>query len=135
MPGGFSEPLGILAFPTIKTLGYAAFALYLNRIFSDTPRNALYFGVSRMLIGLAFGTALAVLSFPFVFVSELGFLVYLLGLIPVRILEWWLVIRGFYGRKSRTELAKPICLGVLLSFLLDIPALVGVVYAASFWIC
>jgi hypothetical protein len=138
MPGGFTEPLGILAFPAIKVIGYTAFALYLNKAFPDKARNIFIVGISRMLLGLAFGTALAFLSFPFVFVYGIGFLVYLIGLVPVRVLEWWLIIKGFYSRDRPlewAELKKPILLGVISSFLLDIPALTGLVYAASFWIC
>lgn len=135
MPGGFSEPLGLLAFPAIKAGGYTAFAIYLNRLYPDSPRNIFYVGVCRMLLGLAFGTVLALLSFPFVFVSGLGLLIYVVGLIPVRGLEWWIIIREFYGRKPWDEVKAPIILGIVWSFLLDIPALVGLVYTASFWIC
>lgn len=97
MPGGFTEPLGLLAFPAIKLAGYAAFALYLNKVFPDKPRNVLLVGASRMLLGLAFGTLLAFLSFPFVFVFGIGVLIYIVGLIPVRMLEWWILIKGFYS--------------------------------------
>ncbi|MEO7658999.1 MAG: hypothetical protein ABIV48_05235, partial [Pyrinomonadaceae bacterium] len=82
MPGGITEPLGPLAFPVIKTIGYTAFALYLNKCFPERPRNILMGGFSRMVLGLAIGTALALVSFPFVFVFGIGFLVYLIGLIP-----------------------------------------------------
>lgn len=88
-----------------------------------------------MLLGLAFGTVLALLSFPFVFVSGLGLAIYIVGLIPIRGLEWWIIIRGFYGPKPWDEVKAPIILGIVWSFLLDIPALVGLVYTASFWIC
>jgi hypothetical protein len=138
MPGGFSEPSGLLAFPAIKAVGYSAFAIYLNKAFPNNPRNVVIVGISRMLLGLAFGTALAFLSFPFVFVYGLGFVVYLIGLVPVRILEWWIIIKGFYGFERPlewAELKKPILFGVITSFLLDVPALTGLVYAASFWIC
>lgn len=135
MPGGFSEPLGLLAFPAIKAGGYMAFAVFLNRSFPDSPRNIVYVGGCRMLLGLAFGTVLALFSFPFVFVSGLGLLVYIIGLIPVRGLEWWIIIRGFYGHKPWNEVKAPIILGIVWSFLLDVPALIGLVYTASFWIC
>jgi hypothetical protein len=127
-----------LAFPAIKAVGYTAFAVYLNRIFSERPRNIVAVGVSRMLLGLIFGTALAFLSFPFVFVFGIGLLIYLVGLFPVRILEWWLILKAFYGGDPPLTLSNiktPITLGVITSFLLDIPALTGLVYAADFWIC
>jgi hypothetical protein len=138
MPGGFSEPLGLLAFPAIKAAGYTAFAVYLNRTFPDNPRNIFAVGLSRTGIGLVFGTALALLSFPFVLVGGIGVVIYGLGLIPVRVLEWWIIIKAFYSFDSPlswSELRRPVTLGVITSFLLDIPALTGLVYAASFWIC
>jgi hypothetical protein len=138
MPGGFSEPLGLLAFPAIKAVGYTAFAVYLNRSFPDNPRNIFAVGLTRTGIGLVFGTALALLSFPFVFVGGIGVVIYGLGLIPVRVLEWWIIIKAFYSFDSPlswSELRRPVTLGVITSFLLDIPALTGLVYAASFWIC
>jgi hypothetical protein len=138
MPGGISGPLGLLAFPVIKAIGYTAFAVYLNRVFSTRPRNVFAVGIVRTLLGLGFGTILAFLSFPFVFVFGIGLLIYLAGLLPVRVLEWWIILRGFYGGDPPlvwAEAKKPIFLGVSTSFLLDIPALTGLVYAADFWIC
>jgi len=138
MPGGITEPLGLIAFPAIKAAGYTAFAIYLNNRFPDKTRNVFIVGISRMLLGLAFGTVLAFLSFPFVFVFGIGLLIYLVGLNPVRVLEWWIIIRGFYSYDRPLkwpDLKEPIVLGVITSFLLDIPALTGLVYAADFWIC
>lgn len=138
MPGGITEPLGLIAFPAIKAAGYTAFAFYLNNRFPDKAKNVFIVGISRMLLGLAFGTLLAFLSFPFVFVFGIGLLIYLVGLIPVRVLEWWIIIRGFYSFDRPLkwpDLKEPIFLGVITSFLLDIPALTGLVYAADFWIC
>lgn len=138
MPGGLSEPLGLIAFPAIKAAGYTAFAIYLNRKFPSKPRNIFAVGLSRMLLGLVFGTLLAFLSFPFVFNFGIGILIYATGLIPVRILEWWIIIKAFYGLGKPlawSEVSVPIALGVVTSLLLDVPALVGLVYAANFWIC
>lgn len=138
MPGGLSEPLGLIAFPAIKAAGYTAFAIYLNRNFPERQRNVFAVGLSRMLLGLGFGTLLAFLSFPFVLVFGIGVLIYVGGLIPVRILEWWIIIKGFYSLDrplTWSEMSRPIGLGVVTSFLLDIPALIGLVYAADFWIC
>lgn len=138
MPGGLTEPLGLIAFPAIKAAGYTAFAIYLNRKFPSKPRNIFAVGLSRMLLGLVFGTLLAFLSFPFVFNFGIGILIYTTGLIPVRILEWWIIIKAFYGLGKPlawSEVSVPIALGVVTSFLLDVPALVGLVYAANFWIC
>ena len=135
MPGGISEPIGLLAFPTIKGAGYSLFALYLNKCFPDSPKNIVVVGISRMLLGFIFGLLLALVSFPFVFETGLGFLFYFFGLVPIRGLEWWLTIRAFYGARTFQEAKKPVLFGVICSFLLDIPALLGLVFASGFWIC
>jgi len=139
MPGGFSQSLGLLAFPAIKAAGYTAFAFYLNNQFPERPRNVFLVGICRMLLGLMFGTILAFFSFPFVFVFGVGVLIYLLGLIPVRVLEWWIIIKMFYGDPEQkitwNDTKGIITSGVICSFVLDIPALIGFVYAADFWIC
>lgn len=93
-----------------------------------------------MLLGLVFGTFLAFLSFPFVFVFGLGVLIYVLGLIPIRVLEWWIILKIFYQDDTEQKITwddakASITFGVICSFILDVPALMGFVYAADFWIC
>lgn len=136
MPGGIGEPLGLLAFPAIKFAGYTAYAVYLNRVF-PRQRNVFAVGASRMVLGLAFGTILAMLSFPFAFIGGVGLLIYLIGLVPVRLLEWYIILKGFYivAGDDFPDLKRPMWIGVLVSFLLDIPALIGLVTATGFWIC
>lgn len=139
MPGGLGEPLALLGFPAIKAAGYTAFAVYLNSLYPHRPRNIFLVGLFRMLLGLTFGTILATLSFPFVFVFGIGLLIYLGGLIPIRILEWWITIKTLYkneeGKISWSDAKPAITHGVVWSFILDIPALIGLVYAGGFWIC
>ncbi len=139
MPGGITEPLGFLAFPAIKAAGYTAFAFYLNKQFPGQSRNVFLVGICRMLLGLLFGTILALFSFPFVFVFGIGVLIYILGLIPVRVLEWWIIIKAFYDNPEQkiswNDAKASITMGVISSFILDVPALMGFVYAADFWIC
>ena len=135
MPGAF---LGLLAFPAIKAVGYTAFTIYLNSVFPNKRRNIFVVGILRMSLGLVLGTGLALLSFPFMLAFDWGFVVYLIGLIPVRMLEWWIVLKVFYDGDpplNWTDVRMPIFIGVVTSFLLDIPALTGLVYAADFWIC
>lgn len=133
-----TEPLGLLAFRAIKAIGYTVFAVYLNKAFPDKPRNIFAVGIARTLLGLVLGTLLAMLSFPFVLFFGIGGLVYVGGLILVRILEWWIILRSFYSGDppfSWSDAKTPITYGVITSFLLDIPALSGLVYATHFWIC
>ena len=62
---------------------------------------------------------------------------YLAGLLPVRIAEWWLLIWLFYDRKLR-EPAKGwrmVGLGTIWSYVLDAPAIAGFIATAGFWVC
>lgn len=138
MPGGLGEPLqGALAFSAIKFAGYSLAAFYLNKSYANADNNPWVVGLARTLIGIVFGVVLAAVSFPFVFAGGLGFLIYFFGLIPVRLLEWFVVIGFFYEDaatdKQRTR--KNLVLGTIWSFLLDIPALLGLSLLGNFWIC
>ena len=122
MPGGLVEPLqGILAFTSIKFVGYSLAALYLNKSYPNSTNNFLVVGLVRTIIGIVFGIILTSISFPFVFIGGLGFLVYILGLIPVRLLEWSILIRFFYDEsvEDKHQLWKHKVLGTLWSFILE----------------
>jgi len=138
MPGGFGEPLqGVLAFTAIKFAGYSLAAFYLNKSYPDSINKFWVVGLARTIIGIVFGIVLATVSFPFVFVGGLGFLIYLLGLIPVRLLEWFIVIRFFYDENlnDRQKMWKSLILGTVWSFVLDVPAILGLSLIGNFWIC
>jgi hypothetical protein len=138
MPGGMSEPLwGGLAFTSIKFVGYSLAGLYLNKSYPNATPNFLTVGATRTIIGIFFGTILAMFSFPFVFVGGVGLLIYIVGLIPVRLFEWFLIIRFFYDQnlEDRPKMWRSIIFGTVWSFLLDIPSLIGLFVIGKFWIC
>lgn len=139
MPGGLvGEPLqGILTFTGIKFAGYCLAGIYLNRSYPDSKVNFLTVGTVRTIIGIIFGTVLAMISFPFVFVGGIGFLIYFFGLIPVRMLEWFVIIKVFYDEdlSDRPKMWRNLGLGTAWSFILDIPAVVGFTLLVDFWIC
>ena len=138
MPGGMSEPIpGGLAFTGIKFVGYSLAGLYLNKSYPDSTAIFLTVGITRTIIGIVFGTILAMFSFPFVFVSGIGLVIYVVGLIPVRLLEWFLIIRFFYDKnlEDKRKMWWNMFLGTVWSFLLDIPALIGLFVIGDFWIC
>ena len=101
-------------------------------------------GAVRTLIGMAAGAAYFGLWFLIDRTAHLpggpftGFpYLYLAGLLPVRIAEWWLLIWLFYDRKLR-EPAKDwrmVGLGTIWSYVLDAPAIAGFITTAGFWIC
>ncbi len=139
MPGGITGPVqGYLAFSAVKLAGYSLAGWYLNRRYANATAHFAVVGISRTVIGMVFGTALALVAyFPLVMVGSVGILIYIFGLIPVRLIEWWIIILIFYDR-TRQSMPKDwryAALGTAWSFALDIPALIGVLATAGFWIC
>lgn len=139
MPGGISNPVqGYLAFSAVKLAGYTLAGWYLNRRYSNATAHFALVGLTRTIIGIVFGAALALATyFPISLFGIAGILVYILGLIPVRLLEWWIIIFIFYDRsmQSMPKDWRFAALGTAWSFALDIPALIGLVATAGFWIC
>lgn len=96
MPGGLSNPVqGYLTFSAVKLAGYSLAGWYLNRRYPDSTVNFALVGITRTAIGLAFGAALGLLAFPLILLDGFGIFVYIFGLIPIRLVEWWIVIRLF----------------------------------------
>ncbi len=83
-----------------------------------------------MLLGAAAGL-LGLVTF------ELAFMVFLLGLIPFRIFEWYITLRLFYGKSAsfKDSVASMTALGIVWSFILDVPAIIGFIATGGFWIC
>jgi hypothetical protein len=138
VPGGLSNPVqGYLAFSAVKLAGYSLAGWFLNRRYPDATTSFAVVGIVRTVIGVIFGAALGFLAFQLVYFSEYGILVYIVGLIPVRLVEWWITIRLFYDRSMQTKRRdwRYAGLGTAWSFALDIPALIGFVATGGFWIC
>ena len=140
MPAGISNPgLGYATFCAIKFAGYTAAAHFLSMSYNRDDLASWKVGAVRTLIGMAAGAAYLGLWMVIdhrVF-SPSGNWLYLVGLLPVRIAEWWLLIWLFYDRKLR-EPAKDwrmVGLGTIWSYVLDAPAIAGFIATAGFWIC
>jgi hypothetical protein len=86
---------------------------------------------------MVIGTLLGLFLFPLVLMGELGFVAYYLVLIPVRLLEWWIIILIFYDRRVQTRAKdwRYAGLGTVWSYVLDVPALIGLVATGGMWIC
>jgi hypothetical protein len=132
--------MGYIAFVAIKAVGYTAAALYLNRKFGKSLSSALKIGVARLLIGMLFG--LGVWGALWIFASagiksSLIPVAYILLLFPVRCLEWHLLFNWFYKKEYEASSRKYLWLlaGTLLSYVLDIPAAIGWIATAGFWVC
>ncbi|MCP5557939.1 MAG: hypothetical protein H7A55_09330 [Verrucomicrobiaceae bacterium] len=133
MPAGVSDPvLGGIAFGSIKLAGYC-FAAYMNLLrYQRSPTHWFRIGVTRTLIGLAFG-------YPYFnwATSACQSLAFMLGLIPIRIIEWLLLIVLFYDRKLKNppQALGVAVVGTIWSFALDLPATIGFFVVGGFWIC
>ena len=125
--------LGTGIYALIKILGYSLFAKFLNSLFL-THNNIWKVGLVRTILGVVLGLAHNVFFLSFFNISmgrspiggEDTYL-YFTFLILLRIFEWGLIIYLFYDRKmkKRALIIKAIGLGVIWSFILDIPLLAG----------
>ena len=132
--------IGSLTYFAIKFLGYSAYAIYLNKLF--LVRNNVWFvGISRTLLGVTVGLLVNLILFSHLNVSmgrspiggEDSFL-YLALLLGLRVFEWAVIIYFFYaGRKlaSDKRWVRGIGFGILCSFALDIPLMLGLLMVVS----
>jgi hypothetical protein len=133
MPGGIDNPvLGYSVFCAIKLVGYCGFAAALSKYFNRPDRNWIAVGAVRTCIGMAVGAAYYWL-FPRIG-DPGGFLGYVVGLAALRVAGWWALAIFYRPLQTRRD-AIAITLGVLYSFLLDIPAVLGFIMTAGFWVC
>ncbi|MGY2909412.1 hypothetical protein [Bradyrhizobium sp. URHC0002] len=145
MPVGISHPgLGYATFCAIKFVGYTAAAQVLSVSYNRDDLASWKVGAVRTLIGMAAGAGYyglwRVLG-PDAFRTGAGYdsfpYLYLAGLLPVRIAEWWLLIFLFYDRKLRQPARgwRMVGLGTIWSYVLDAPAMAGFIATAGFWVC
>ncbi len=132
MPAGIDNPeLGGIAFGAIKLVGYCFAAHIISKQYEKLPTSWFRIGLTRTLIGLAFG-------YPYYsWATSFHSPYFLLGLIPIRIIEWLLLIVLFYDRRlSNWRQALVVAsAGTGWSFLLDLPAIFGYILVGGFWIC
>jgi hypothetical protein len=133
MPGGLG-PTGFITFAAVKYAGYSAAAWLLNRRYQHDTHSPLLIGLVRTGIGLAAGAAYGAAVLFARFPEGLFFA----ALIPIRLLEWGLLLRWFYepqflatGRAWRWASA-----GAAWSFALDLVGiLTALVVPGGIWIC
>jgi hypothetical protein len=135
MPIGPS-PIGGLAFVAIKFAGYSVAGYQLRKQYETPSVNHFAFGAARTIPGIIAGVSFASLTEDMEIArSELGFFLWLL---PVRLLEWLLVIWLFFQYKQvhASRLVKHSFLGALWSYVLDAPAIGSVfVVPGGMWVC
>jgi len=135
MPGGPS-PIGLACFAGIKLVGYGLAGYQLNRLCRTTKPHPAVFGLTRTGLGVAAGVAFASIAlWSNLTQSEAAFYV---GLAPVRMAEWLLILWFYYVRSglSRDRWIKYSVLGSVWSYVLDIPAVLSIfVVPGGVWIC
>lgn len=130
---------GYATFATIKVVGYCTLTFVMDRVYKKPFWLFIPAGISRTLIGLVFSGIYGLMAGLFLGVT--GLLIsaplFLLGLLLVRLVEWWLVVWLFYDR-SLTEKSKDwiwAAVGASWSFVLDIPAFLGLIAKSGLFIC
>ncbi len=138
MPTGIGNPvLGYLGFCAVKFAGYSVAARLISDSYGGTDRSCLVVGGVRTLIGMAVGAAYYAAWRFIPGGQEAASHGYVGGLVPFRIVEWWLLIWLFYDRPLQ-QIPKgwrTVGLATVWSFVLDVPALFGFFVTGGVWIC
>jgi hypothetical protein len=143
MPVGMSHPVvGYVTFCGLKAVGYTAAAPLISRMLGRDNVNPYAVGATRTLIGMAAGIVLYGMA-GMVRAAAGPTVRYHFGplsvvaLILMRIAEWWLLIWLFYRQRpcSRGRDWLVVLLGILWSFILDVPATIGWLIVGGFYVC
>lgn len=127
--------VGSLCYFLLKFLCYSGYAKYLNHLYKK-PNNIWKVGIARTLLGVVIGALLNTLLLGALHIqlgagrSPLGGRdsdIYFLLLTTIRIGEWLLIVWYFYDRELYIsfKLAKAVLFGTLVSYLIDIPMMLG----------
>jgi hypothetical protein len=148
MPAGMENPvLGYIAFCGVKAVGYTAATAVISRVYERSDLNAFVVGLTRTLIGMAVGASLfGVMHLfrimhlnisPLHIQPENARLMAFGILCLVRLAEWWFLIWLFYDRSLHEPFRgwKVAVLGVVWSFVLDIPSFIGWLVVGGFYVC
>jgi hypothetical protein len=140
MPMGIENPaVGYVSVCAIKFVGYSLAGYVISKQYQKEKLNSLLVGGIRTLIGMGFGAAYFCFfsSLPTPTLDQIGGWGYLAGLIPIRIVEWWLLLWIFYDRKfeRRRRDWAIVVLGTIWSYILDIPAIASFILTAGVYVC
>lgn len=140
MPMG-AAPLGFVYFAGVKFAGYTAAGFALKRAYPEYQGGIAKVGAARTAIGLVaglvFGAAWMFLSSRVFHFQDPGFS-YFLGLLPVRIAEWLLLLHLFFDRhlKDWRKAIKSAVAGSIWSYCLDAIGIgAALVMPGGIWIC
>lgn len=140
MPMG-PGPIAFVAFVGIKFVGYTAAARVLQRSYAAPQVSILKVGSARTAVGIVAGLAYGSIWMfgpRSVFGANPSMLWYFLGLVPIRMGEWSLILRVFFDRKDPDwkRLLTFAGLGSLWSYALDAIGMgAALVIPGGMWVC
>ena len=135
MPMGGSPTIGLIAYTSIKLIGYTLAGKKLNQWYKVSKPRPFVFGIARTVLGLTLGISVLFLLDKSSSTVDSRFLFLL---IPVRFFEWHLILYLFYERQNYLfkRISGYSLLGILWSFILDIPAIATMfVIPGRVWVC
>lgn len=134
-----------LTFTAVKFIGYTIASKVIARVYVRARFNSFLGGAMRTVTGCVAGAAyfFAMMEIMKLLPARIHqtdkdvLIILILGLVPVRILEWWFYIWIFFDRKLKRRALgwKVVPLAVLWSFCCDIPAITGVVATGGICFC
>jgi hypothetical protein len=134
MPFGISNPLlGYGAYCVVKFIGYSFAVHSISRNY-QTAINPFFVGGIRTLIGMGVGVAY---FFILQWLWPEADALLPIGLVPVRLAEWWLLLWLFYDRQleQRKKGWKTVVFSTIWSFFLDVPAMIGFFVTGGISVC
>ena len=144
MPAG-PGALGFAYFAAIKFAGYSAYGYAINRTKSVgsstlTKPHPSWVGCVRTCIGVAVGTIVGFGYWTFTknFVPWDGAVGFFALLVPIRVLEWYLLLTLLYKKFGLTtsQTTTLIAGGILASFALDVAGVAAAfILPGGAWIC
>lgn len=133
LPAGGPTVVGYLVFVLVKLVGYSLAALFYRRRWGESRWPTWMLGPARTLVGVVAGwlVVLAIAS-----LARESLALFLVVLLPVRVGEWWAVLRAFFptfrGRRAWVD----VTLGIALSYVLDAVAIAAAfAVPGGFWVC
>ena len=114
------EPSGLLIFSIIKYAGYFFFFKIFNT--KENDYNPFLASLIRLVAGLIIGFAI---MYSFNAGREEIISVYFTATLIGRIIIWYSLLRVLYKKIERKRLFWGVISGVAISYILDIPALIG----------
>lgn len=142
MPFGYG--MGFVYFGAVKAAGYTGAASILKGGYNlrESPKPEVWkVGLTRTAIGIGAGALYGVLWYAVlrhIITGDQSNIFFFALLLPVRIVEWCLLIWIFFDRglRDKPRLWKFIAFGIAVSFALDAVGMVAAfVLPGGFWIC